>query len=59
VNENDQLVKIMERINLDKKYDFSFTTEKDVLFYQKEALKYQEAKPKLSELFSKTNPELV
>jgi hypothetical protein len=59
VNEEDQLVKIMERIKLDKKYDFSFNDNQEVLKYQQEALKYQKPKPKLSELFPKTDPELV
>lgn len=59
VNEDDQLVKIMERINLDPKVDFSFIEEKQGVKYQKDALKFVKHKTKLSELFPKTNPELV
>jgi serine/threonine protein kinase len=61
ISKNDQLIKILQRINLDPQYDLSFLSNADEEEYCKEAMNIAGKHPakKLQEVFSKSDPELM
>lgn len=59
INQHDQLVKIMERLEIDPSRDFSFIQAPSGKGYQVESAKLVKPKTLIKDLFPKCNPELV